>query len=378
MNLPIQDYLLNNSIESLTSIYGLTVKEYDNCYVVNYSQTDTPKTDERWWDCRGLILSKDFRNILCRPFTRFFNLGELGEDTFDFSSAFVFEKLDGSLCSTWFNPYDNKWEVATRKQAFAEGNLIIGNKTFRELFLEAGFNGSEENFQESMNKLNEVFPNHTWMFELTAPENRVVTPYTEKNIWYLAARDNTSGLYLTQSIHFNRYISLNIPSVKYPNMFNLGSIEECHTAIKSLPAMEEGYVVYNVGTQKRIKIKNPEYVLISHLIGNNVLSLKRVLGLILVNEHPEFLSYFPEYTDTFQPVIDALENFKEKVNSFFNEIKHIEIQKDFALKACTTPFAGILFEMRKGSSLNDCLMNRINVEKLLELIGVEDDEVHEG
>ncbi len=77
--LNVQKYLLENSLQALKDNYGIIVKEYENepVIVLNYSQIDSPKNDPITNECRGLILSSDFKTVLCRSFDRFFNYQEI-------------------------------------------------------------------------------------------------------------------------------------------------------------------------------------------------------------------------------------------------------------------------------------------------------------
>jgi len=61
MNLAVQEYLKNNSLEDLTNEYGIKVREYDDRIVLNYNMIDTPggkKFDPIIRECRGLILHR--------------------------------------------------------------------------------------------------------------------------------------------------------------------------------------------------------------------------------------------------------------------------------------------------------------------------------
>ena len=69
------EYIKKNGIESLKSEFGINVKEYDDLFVLNYDQIESPKTHPIVQECRSLILDKQF-NVVSRSFDRFFNFGE--------------------------------------------------------------------------------------------------------------------------------------------------------------------------------------------------------------------------------------------------------------------------------------------------------------
>lgn len=367
--LPVVNYLQNYSLEKLTEDFGVKVKDYGQFVVLNYCQISTPKTDPRWWDCRGLILEKDTWKVLRRPFSRFFNLGETFEsNSFPFERSITYSKVDGSLFPVFFNPYDNRYEAGTRQMAFGEGTTTFGN-SFRQLFLDGGFNGYEDAFQEALTHLNIDFPEMTWIFEMTSPETRVVTPYTEKNIWFLAARHNLTGQYLMAGA-IKDYLLDIIPTLKFPEEYHFSNPQDCVKAANDLPNLEEGYVVYDPVTQSRVKIKSAVYVAIHHMHDNGAASPKRIMSLILENEHEEYLTYFPEDSDTFAPYIRKFEELKVWIHNTYEDIKGIESQKNFALEACKTPFSGILFEMRgKKMTIMECL-KKMHIDKLVEIVTI--------
>ena len=364
--LPVVNYLQHYSLEKLTEEHGIKVKDYDQFVVLNYDQIECKKTDPRWWDCRGLILEKDTWKVLSRPFTRFFNFNETFESTsFPFERSIAYDKIDGSLMSAFFNPFDERWEVGTRQMAFGEGTTAMGT-SFRQLFLDGGFNGEEIDFQGAMCRLNINFPGYTWIFEMTSPETRVVTPYTEKNIWFLAARHNLTGQYLMAGA-IKEIIEMYIPSCKFPKEYTFNSAEECAKAAADLPALEEGYVMYDPVTQNRIKLKSPQYMYVHHLRNNGQLVPKNIMNLVRINEYDEYLSLFKEDEIYFVPYINGFEKLKIDIIKEYNNIKFIEDQKSFALKAIQTNFSGILFSLRKGLNLNDVLIS-IHIEKLLQFV----------
>jgi alpha-tubulin suppressor-like RCC1 family protein len=125
--LNVQEYLLTNSLDQLKDEYDINVKEYDDFYVFNYG-IKSPRFHPIADECRSLILSKDFKNVYCRSFNRFYNYGEgdTGKN-FNFSNATCYEKLDGSYICVFY--YNNTWVVSS-KGSFASDVSIAANKYF--------------------------------------------------------------------------------------------------------------------------------------------------------------------------------------------------------------------------------------------------------
>ena len=117
--------------------------------------------------------------------------------------------------------------------------------------------------------------------------------------------------------------------------------------------MEEGYVARI--DSWRIKIKNPAYLAIAHLRDNGAVTEKRVARLVFMQDHEEYLLHFPEDRPEFEPYIKAYRAMIDDIHWRSRHYMKIENQKDFALKVKDSPASGILFGMRKGKSLHECL-----------------------
>ena len=124
----------------------------------NYSQTTQYecKWDEVTMMCRGLV-TDEMGNIVARPFKKFFNMEE-GKHT-PTSEFDVYEKMDGSLIIIFW--YDGGWVVASRGSFTSEQALAAERIFFDEL---------DHNFSIGI----------TYLFEFTAPWNRIVVDYGEK------------------------------------------------------------------------------------------------------------------------------------------------------------------------------------------------------
>lgn len=175
------DYGWEEAINILVGEYSIKVKEYGDFFVLDYDQINSPKTDKHVIECRGLTIDKQGK-ILARAFPRFFNWGEAPETTvgFDFSRANVLEKADGSLIKVYFNPHTDKWEIATRGTAFAEGPHDFYG-TFRNAVL-VTLGVTEQQFQIDCAKLEKGF---TYIMEYIGPSNRIVTRYTKDELVYI-------------------------------------------------------------------------------------------------------------------------------------------------------------------------------------------------
>lgn len=356
--LEIQKYLETGRPADLKRDFGINFKAYDDRIIFKYTMMSAPKFHPIVKECRGLILSTkpgEMYKVMSRGFDRFFNFGE-GDDnkTFNWNNCIVFNKLDGSLIKVYHD--GDKWCTSTNGTAFAEGESPLG-KTYHDLFVES----IGMDLQECFEGLN---TGHTYIFELTSPENRIVTRYTETKATLLAVRDNITGDYA----HYS-HIEECMEYMKFTELvehYDINNEKDVLKFVESRDQMDEGVVLYDKGTQQRIKVKNSAYVAI-HRLKSGIENTKSIVDIIFKNEQDEFLLYFPEYTEIIMKNVDAYNNFILYINKLWDKTKDIEIQKDFALKVKDTSVSGILFGLRKGLELPEILEN-INKDKKINLL----------
>lgn len=331
----------------LTEELGISVKEYEEegLFVLNYSQINSPKMHPVVIECRGLIVTNDLTPV-CRPFDRFFNLGEALEITeeFDFDTATFYEKADGSLAKVYY--HDDGWHVATRGTAFAE-SANYTSEVFEDLMMEAFGCVDMDDFQY---KMRNVPIKYTHIFEYTSPKNRIVTPYKAHEMVLLGIRKNDNGNdieLMVDSVAANmRDRGLNVRASK---QYKFSSKEEMLAAVQSLPDLQEGFVGVD-GKGVRVKIKSDLYVQIHKLRGDCIPTPRRISELVVTNETEEYLAYFPEDRDMFQPYADSLTSMLAAAEELYSRTCDIEDQKEFALRVKDSVYAGSLFAARKKDS----------------------------
>lgn len=170
-------------------------------------------------------------------------------------------------------------------------------------------------------------------------------------MWLLAARDHSDGMYLNND-YLKEWAEEN--NIKFPKEYYFKSIDDCIKAIDELKDLKEGYVVYeNVGCSgineyvPMFKLKSPTYVAVHRLKGE-CLSSKRIIDLVNMNEHEEYLTYFEEDRKYFEPYIKAYNVLFDDIDWVWEKYKNVKDQKDFAMYVKDFPFASILFQKRKN------------------------------
>lgn len=358
------EYLKEHSLEELEEL-GCNITKYPDYFVLNYNQISGDKYDPILRECRALVLDYNL-NVLCRSFDRFYNYGEDPKSNdFRIDLAETTSKLDGSAIQVWWNPYLERWNVSTRKMAHAEGETKFGN-TFWDLALKAFNNVPGFIDYPSKNILGQIFDKFskdlTFIFEVTSPENRIVTRYSDYKLWLLAIRDKEGNYHSTDCLKdiFTR-----------PPRHTFNNIESIMKAAKELPTLEEGYVCN--WNNWRIKVKNPSYLAVAHLRQDGNLSIKSIVTLVMSNDEEEYLQYFQEDRQFFIPYIEAREKAFELIDKLWNETKDIVDQKEFALKVKDYPVASFLFALRRGKKKEDVISNMTINAKINLLEGMKNE-----
>lgn len=361
----------SQALNALFDTYGIKYnfhKIYGNLVQLKYDQVNSPMNNPITHECRGLIL--DIHNdwaIVAYPFKKFFSYGEYYADKVDFLHARYWEKIDGSMMFLY--NYQDKWNVASSGLPDASGTLHH-NDTMSMADL----------FWDTWSALGYELPTNThvtYIFEMTSPHNQVLVPYTETDIQLIGARDLDSLAELDINL-----VSHNWKIVK---SFPISSLDEALQISNSLnPMKQEGFVITD-DSFNRVKMKSPQYVALSHLgltpaeIAAKNLSMdkydhalqsKWMLKIILVNECSEFLAYYPQYTDLYMSIKQNYDRLIDDTQVFYDKIKNIDNQLEFAKQAQQHPLSGILFQLRKQklSSIKDGVKN-MDANKLLKIIG---------
>lgn len=352
-----------------------------NLILFKYNQIDSDFSVNLVRECRGLILDEDTLEIVCFPFMKFGNYGESYIPDIDWSTAFVSQKLDGSLHKV-VKLDDGNLLVSTNGVIDAYKAPLMEQigcpaSSFGGLFDAALENAMKENGadvsspREWLASLLE--PGMTYMFELTSPWNKVVVRFNETRLNLIGVRNNST---FDETRFFDHPLS---KVFRTPKVYPLSSIEECVEAAKNLKLDEEGYVVCDEKFN-RCKVKSPVYVAAHHLRGENgVLSWRRALEIVKANETEEVLTYFPEY----KPHFDELEskfNAKvaelEQIWSEFEAVRQkLPTRKDQAIWITSRAknFSGFMFAMLDGkiTSIRDGIWNCQN-DKIISMLGIKE------
>lgn len=314
-------------------------------------------------ECRGIILDESNNwNVVSRAFDKFFNHGEGHAADIDWKTARVQEKLDGSLCVMYHHA--GAWHVATSGTPDASGE-VRGSGVQESLQKDSGVTFADYFWNtlrlEGGRTPPRGYENFCFAFELMGPANRVVVVHDREWMRLLAVRDRVTGLELNVEEFWGL---VNVAPVR---SFPLSSVDEIMRSFEHIsPVSQEGYIVVD-GHRNRVKIKHPGYVALHH--AKDGMSPKTFAEIARTGEVSEVIAAFPEFGPLLDDARAKYTAFVERCQAEYDRIKHIPVQKDFAMEALKTPYSAALFHMRKGKDLRE-LAKSVTIDTFMQWVGM--------
>lgn len=227
---------------------------------------------------RGLVYHERSRQLMARPFDKFFNLGEMPETepgVLPWSDApVVTEKLDGSLGIVFHD--GERWRVATR------GSLESEQAVYAEANLLPRYD------------LTLIDRRLTVLTEIVYPGNRIVVDYgAREELVLLAARDRESGAEVVEPELADLARDAGLPLRR---RFEFGGLDTLEYAANS-----EGFVLHWPGHALRVKLKSPEYVAAHRLL--QYMAPRRVLEMITGGTLDDVRAQLPDWH---RPQLDGI------------------------------------------------------------------------
>jgi hypothetical protein len=372
----VKEYIESGkSFDDLKNEFGISCNEFGDLICLNYDQIESPKTALIVRQCRGIVLDKNTLEIVHYPFFRFYNLDEVYEERekFDFkemTQVYALEKLDGSLFGV-FN-HNGIWYISTRSQIGGKNMLSIGLITFGDLFNKAIGMDREKFFAK-------LDSNYDYTFELVGPDNQIVTPYENTELYLIGVRIKSDDFHEENPL----LLRGELPDfIKFPKLFKIIDDNGMFIGFEDLKLQankmdhptDEGFVLVDFGSYNdefgyfpRIKVKNSSYVALHHLRGtleNGSINMGSILETIWKGEKDEVLANFANFKSYFDDVENRFNNFMNIFNSVVNSLEKYwnipmdernskEIKKEFASHV-DMRFSAFLFAMfNKGVSFKD-------------------------
>lgn len=169
-----------------------------------------------------------------------------------------------------YNRLAEQWQWSTNSMIDAsEAHVMDGVGSFLELIRRA------ENYRNI--PFDGLDKGKTYLFELVAPEQKIVIRYAYPCLYHIGTRSNITGQESNDDI-----------GIRKPAEFPLHSLTECIRAAEALNQSgetieHEGFVVVDANWH-RIKVKSPEYVYAHRVASCHVFTRKRIFPMIRAND----------------------------------------------------------------------------------------------
>ena len=226
------------------------------------------------------------------------------------------EFIEGTMINVFFDPTYGAtgcWQIATRNTVGAEVSFYKwSNKTFNQMFMDACI----------FNKFNiqTLNPRYCYSFVLQHPENRIVVPFKNPDLYLVAVyeivQNKTEILVIEENMtEVKNGGLLQFSSVKFPEKYEFTSYSELIEKFASANTQYDimGVVIKNIHTGERTKIRNPIYEEVRHLRGNQPKLQYQYLCLRHSGKLPEFLKFYPETKED-------MSKFRDHVHMFTNTL----------------------------------------------------------
>lgn len=322
--------------------YYLKITEDSSFVMFKYNQISSDFNQQIVREARGIIFElSEWKQPVCWAFNKFGNYGESYAPELDWSTAFVSEKIDGSLIKVWWD-WIGGWHISTNGtiDAYKAELSDIRFKSYGDYFEDTlnKYYGSFDDFVENLDV------DITYLFELVGPYNRVVIPYEDSKIYFLGARNKFDGKeYYCTNLAAK---TLSVDKFDLPTQYPLTSINDCINLAAVFDWEKEGFVAVDAAGN-RVKIKSPAYVKAHFARNNNVITRKHLINIVINNEVEEFLCYASDYEAQIDAIKTLITNYyiiAEWCIKVCQEAKKLP-KNEYAALVKTFPeiFQGLLF-----------------------------------
>ena len=304
-------------------------------------------------ECRGLIFDTETRDLVSRPYHKFFNAGEKEETQIHkinlYEPHVVLEKLDGSM----IRPIPTK-----------EGFRLATKAGITDVAMNAEvFVADKPHYSRLIHKC--LLMNVTPIFEWVSRKNRIVVDYPEDNLILTGMRYNDTGLYVGYKAMEQYATAWNIPVVKAVDGL---AVQDINLFVKQVREWDDGEgVVLRFDTGRMVKVKADDYVL-RHKSKDSISQEKNVLQTILDDAVDDLVPLLtPEdaqRVEAFQNAFwMAVEDVGTEIHDLYRQIDKGQDQKEFATMAVASvlpQYQSFMYRLRKGATVRDLLVDSIS------------------
>lgn len=379
MTLLVQDYLRSGkSLEDLNAEHGVKSTITNGKISLNYDQIEASNGDQLACQCRGLILRENTYEIVACPMFRFFNIEQKEfAANIDWPSAAYEEKLDGTCLIVYFDNCQNIWRSATRSRSEADCGIdgsdvtfsMLANEICRSMYNKHHSVNLNKNLNDLMDSTQRLHPEiniktKTFIFELTSPINRIVCQYNDSKLTLLAVRDNIS----LEEEDPNFWNAKEEFGILTPQLYYFNDVSHMVEVIRSWDPKEHEGVVVKDKYWNRVKVKNPAYLAYNHMRDSLATSMRGCAEVILLGKDDDVVGMMPDMiANRILKLKPAIAKVIEITTKDYDELKHIQNMKEFALEAQKRLWPAALFALKRGKTKDlraFSLGNRTDVSKI--------------
>lgn len=333
----IQDIIGDADIEQYIQdglITKRTHPDHPELAILNY--TDKCAYDRHWdtvtRNTRGLIYNTETDEVIARGLPKFFNHNEPGAPEIELDDEIiVMDKYDGSLGILYLTP-SGHYAIATRG-SFSSEQAIEGTKMLE---------GMEYGVRQD----------HTLIYEIIYPENRIVVNYgDERSLRLIGPVDNLTGELVGHS--------------RRGTLFK-GTYREFLENYTDRPNAE-GVVIYASGG-RAVKMKQDDYIALHRIISN--LTPKEIWRQLRDGTYEEYLPSVPdEFYDEVTYIADNLIGDYSFMESgawqYFEQLQGqgFETRKEQAIwiqqEVQPSYMQGLVFSLLDGKDISDAVWRMI-------------------
>jgi hypothetical protein len=272
--------LVTKDEQSLPGLYMITYNKPER-----YSKNRVTLTKEQQdivSQYRGVIVEKDTNRPVCYTFNK---MSRHFPEEWELDSCKITASCDGSQIKIFFYEKNNHWVVSTTRRIDAARSYFFSNKSFMEMWQDAA---------SSLN-WNKLDKNCCYSFVLAHPDNRVVARHNKPFLTHVITRNMKTFELVSDDI-----------GIPKPQPVNLKTKNDIWKSLNRLPYYKEGYTVQRGDTF--VKLVNSKYQEVKELRGSSSSLLFHYFHLKKQDKIRQFLSYYPESSETFKYFNDCFEN----------------------------------------------------------------------
>lgn len=304
-------------------------------------------SDSIYREMRSLVIDIEKEEMVLVPFRKFFNVNEIEETSIDK----VIDKIRNAQIFEISNKYDGSMQCAR----YYNGNIVmVGSKTFvgDDFRITDGYDmiQNADNYKQCIMN----YPDYTFIFEFISGKDKHVVSYDTNGMFLIGMRNVNTGELKTYKEIIDIAKQYNLLSTYIED----NSFDELFKIRQELKASDkEGWVIRV--DNEMYKLKCEDYLKV-HSLYSEVYSYNAIIKAVAENYIDDIIPYLSENQKQFvMNDVNIVKNYVKEINEiidkYYNLVKNIESQKDFALEVKRIVPKNIhkyMYSIRKGKSFS--------------------------